>query len=200
MKSSVRSSGSNHHSSESKGHRDSLRRDRSPYRDYSSKDRSRRGGYDDKKDGKKSDRKRSKSPEVDIDWNGSDDEEKKIEELRRRRQELAESLKKDESANTSRATSEMRQTNIPYNEPGAISSVSSSHSDDETATIASEQPKSMVTVSESRAETPGQNEDQDDFFGDLKEKFADFNFNHFESIFMLSKHTATWVKLALHFL
>uniref|UniRef100_A0AC35FIB1 Serine/threonine-protein kinase PRP4 homolog n=1 Tax=Panagrolaimus sp. PS1159 TaxID=55785 RepID=A0AC35FIB1_9BILA len=209
MKSSVRSSGSNHRSTESKGHRDSLRRDhrdrdrrdRSPYRsnggrhspvknydkdyskssvrdkssrDYSSKDRSRRGGYDDKKDGKKSDRKRSKSPEVDIDWNGSDDEEKKIEELRRRRQELAKSLKKDESANTSRETSEMRQTNIPDNEPGAISSVSSSHSDDETATIASEQPKSMVTVSESRAETPGQNEDQDDFFGDLKEKFAHF--------------------------
>ena len=48
-------------------------------------------------------RKRSKSPVLDIDWNGSDDEEKKIEEMRKRRQARHEAIKKlTESAETSR--------------------------------------------------------------------------------------------------
>lgn len=70
-----------------------------------------------------------------------------------------------------RATSEIPFVDITDNEPGAITSASSTHSDDETATIVSEKPKSIITISESRAETP-QNEDQGDFFGDLKEKFS----------------------------
>ena len=60
----------------------------------------------------------------------------------------------------------------PEAEPGAISSSSSSPSDDETGTIVSEKPKSLVTVSESRADTPDKNEDPGDFFGDLKEKLS----------------------------
>uniref|UniRef100_A0A914YX95 Uncharacterized protein n=1 Tax=Panagrolaimus superbus TaxID=310955 RepID=A0A914YX95_9BILA len=48
------------------------------------------------------DRRKSKSPEAEIDWDGSDDEEKKIEELRRQRKERTELLTKMEKANTLR--------------------------------------------------------------------------------------------------
>uniref|UniRef100_A0AC34G6S9 Uncharacterized protein n=1 Tax=Panagrolaimus sp. ES5 TaxID=591445 RepID=A0AC34G6S9_9BILA len=119
------------------------------------------------------DRRKSNSPEADIDWNGSDDEDRKIEELRRRRKERNELLKKTESANSSRAASELLQLENIDNGPGTITSVSSAPSDDdETATIVSEKAKSVISVSESRIETPGNNEDHGDFFGDLKEKLA----------------------------
>ncbi|KAE9548139.1 hypothetical protein FO519_008646 [Halicephalobus sp. NKZ332] len=135
-----------------------------------SRDDEKKSRHEDKKPSdSRNGNERNKSPELKIEWNPSDeDEEKKIEEIRRRRQEMLEKIQeKSQSESQSRDVSEVPEK--VEEEPGAISTSTSSESETETE-APSERPKS-ITVSE--LNSPKREDDEPgDFFGDLKEKIS----------------------------